>query len=80
MKTILGTIIDDLQSVFASNRLITNNFLIAHEIMHFLKRKKKEKDASMAMKLDMYKASDRIEWPLVRKMLLALGFQRNGPI
>ncbi|XXG74779.1 hypothetical protein AAC387_Pa07g3408 [Persea americana] len=74
METILRTIIDDSQSAFVSNRLITDNILIAHEIMHFLKRKKKGKYAYMAMKLDMYKAYDRIEWPFVRKMLLALGF------
>ena len=58
MKTILSTIIDDSESAFVSNRLITDNILIAYEIMDFLKRKKKGKYAYMDMKLDMYKAYD----------------------
>ena len=69
MKTILGTIIDDSQSAFVSNRLITDNILIAHEIMHFLKRK----DAYMAIKLDMYKAYDRMNGLLLGKCYWLLG-------
>ena len=80
MKAILGTIIDDSQSAFVSNRLITENILVTHEIMHFLKRKKKGKDAYMAMKLDIYKAYDRNEWPLLGKCCWLFGSQRDGSI
>lgn len=74
LRSILGTIIDNSQSAFVPNRLITDNILITHELMHFLKRKKKGKTAYMALKLDMYKACYRIEWSFVRRMLNALGF------
>lgn len=74
MRAILRSIIDDSQSAFVPKRLITDNILLAHELMHFLKRKKKGKNAYTAMKLDMYKAYDRIEWGFVQKILITLGF------
>lgn len=74
---IVANIIDESQSAFILGRLITDNVLIAHGIMHFLRMKKKGKDTLMAMKLDMYKAYDRIEWSFVRKILLALGFSKK---
>lgn len=42
--------------------------------MHYLKRKKFVKEGSMALKIDMSKAYDRIEWIFLEKMLLKLGF------
>lgn len=56
MKNILDNIVDESQSAFTSGRLITDNILVPHEMMHF-----KGKDAYMAMKLNKYKAYDRAE-------------------
>lgn len=47
---------------------------MAHEIMHFLKRKKKGEITYMVMKLDMCKAYDRIEWSFATEMLSTLNF------
>lgn len=71
MKSILGNIIDKTQSAFIPNRLITDNILIAHELIHFLKRKKKGKDTYMQ------KAYDRIEWNFVRTMMRDVGFSEK---
>lgn len=48
--------------------------MISFEVMHYLKRKKFGKDGYMALKLDMSKAYDRIEWKFLKGMLLAIGF------
>lgn len=41
--------------------LISDNIMIAYEVMHYLKCKKVGKDGFMALKLDISKAYDRIE-------------------
>lgn len=48
--------------------------MISFEVMHYLKRKKLGKDGFMALKLDMSKAYDRIEWKFLQDILLRMGF------
>ncbi|XP_031120574.1 uncharacterized protein LOC116023707 [Ipomoea triloba] len=74
MKPLLGEIISDSQSAFIPNRLITDNILIAAEVGHFLNRKRCGAVGWGALKLDMAKAYDRMEWTFLRRMLIALGF------
>ena len=45
-------------SAFVAERLITDNVLVAHEMMTHISRKKKGKCGEMALKLDMSKAYD----------------------
>ncbi|KAL8093893.1 hypothetical protein AgCh_035686 [Apium graveolens] len=61
MKQVIESIISKFQSAFISRRLITDNIMIAFEVMHYMRRKTKGKDYWMALKLDMSKAYDRVE-------------------
>ena len=64
-KAILPHIILENQSVFTPDRLITNNVLVAFELMLFLNYKNAGNDGFMAVKLDMSKAFDRVEWGFI---------------
>lgn len=74
MKELLNDIVSENQSAFIPNRLIYDNILISYEVMHYLKRKKRGKEGFMALKLDMTKAYDHIEWDYLRAILQKLGF------
>ena len=62
MRVVLKDIVCENQSAFVSKRLITDNVLVAHELMNHIHRKRKGKDGEMALKLDMSKTYDRVEW------------------
>ena len=74
MKLVLDLIISDSQSAFIPGRAITDNVIISAEIMHFLKRNRQGKNGVAALKIDMSKAYDRIEWSYLQAMMLKLGF------
>ena len=57
----LGDILTKEQTAFISGQLITDNAIIGFDFMHALKRKKKNKEWLLALKLDMSKFYDRVE-------------------
>ena len=77
LKTILPQIITENQSAFLHERLITNNVLVAFELMHYLNHKRDGKDSYMVVKLDMSKAYDRVEWGFIKKVMERLGFHEK---
>ncbi|XP_057416032.1 uncharacterized protein LOC130710699 [Lotus japonicus] len=74
LKHILPKLVGETQSAFIPGRLITDNALIGMEVFHYMKKKKHGKQGWMALKLDMSKAYDRIEWLFLRGVLEAMSF------
>ena len=77
LKAILPHLITENKSVFLFVRLITYNVLLAFEPMHYLEHKRDGKDCFMAVKLDMSKAYDRVEWGFIEKVMERMDFHER---
>ncbi|KAK3205035.1 hypothetical protein Dsin_019081 [Dipteronia sinensis] len=74
---VMCKVISDNQSAFMLGMIITDITIIGFECPHAIKRRKR-KDGSMALKLDMSKAYDRVEWSFLIKMMEKWAFRTNG--
>ena len=72
LESILQRIILKNQSGFIKGRLITDNILLAEELMSSIN--KKCRGSNVVIKLDMAKAFDRVSWPYLMAIQRALGF------
>ncbi|OMO55184.1 reverse transcriptase [Corchorus capsularis] len=77
LKKWLDLVITQNQNAFIANRQIQDNILIAQEVFHHLRLKKKRKRCELALKLDLNKAYNRVEWGFLEAVLLKLGFCRK---
>ncbi|WOL07846.1 hypothetical protein Cni_G16595 [Canna indica] len=76
-KGIMPKIVSSNQSTFIKDKLIYDNILVAHEIMHHLKSKLTNSVKEMALKLDMSKAYDRVEWSFIQFSVRKMGFHEH---
>jgi hypothetical protein len=76
LKLILPDVVSENQSAFVPGRLITDNALIAFECLHTI-RQQRVKKPYFALKIDMMKAYDRVEWSYLHGCLAKQGFDHN---
>lgn len=74
LKLIFPNVISDSQSAFVPNRLIIDNTTVVFEILHRMGNKRTGKKGQMAIKLDISKAYNRVEWVFLQKIMLKVGF------
>lgn len=74
LKLVLPSVIHNSLSAFVPNRNILDSVMMGFETMHTVKHLKKGKRKAMALKLDMAKAYDRVEWCYLEALMLWLGF------
>jgi hypothetical protein len=73
LKIFLPDIVSEFQSAFVPGRLIIDSALIAFECLQTVRRQK-SKSPFFALKIDMMKAYDRVEWCYLHGCLSKLGF------
>ena len=74
LKLTLPKLIAPTQSAFVPGRLINDNVLVAYETLHTMHCKKTGKKGSLALKLDINKAYDHVEWDFLKGIMVRLGF------
>lgn len=55
-------------------RSILDNAIVAIEVIHYMKAKAKGQQSDIALKLDISKAYDRLDWEYLRDIMLQMGF------
>ncbi|XP_023926429.1 uncharacterized protein LOC112037833 [Quercus suber] len=76
IRPYLNKLISPVQIAFVPGRKGLDNVLVAQELFHVLD-KKKGKEGYMAIKVDLEKAYDRMEWCFIHKVLHAFYFPQN---
>lgn len=73
LRQVLEDIIHPNLAVFIPHRSIWDNIVINHEVMHYMNLKK-GKLGLMAIKIDLAKAYDRVEWDDLKVITRNMGF------
>ena len=73
IKSVLPNVISDALSAFIPDRLIIDNTTIAFEMLYHMRNQRKGKTGHMAVKLDIRKVYDRVEWEFLRWIMMKIG-------
>ncbi|OMP11686.1 reverse transcriptase [Corchorus capsularis] len=74
LRTILPELTGENQSVFVPNRVILDSAMVAFETVHIMKNKVSGRKKHMALKLDLSKAYDTVEWCFLESLMHKMGF------
>ena len=74
LQEMLPSLILEIQSAFIKNKSTTDNVLIAFEVIHHMSRKKQGRIGVVALKLDISKAYDKVNWSFLKWQMKAMGF------
>lgn len=77
LKRFLPMIVSDTHGAFVLGWLISDNILLAHEMVHALHPNPDCNEKFMAIKTDISKAYDRVEWDFFEDLFTRLGFDRK---
>ncbi|KAL9667982.1 hypothetical protein QQ045_002352 [Rhodiola kirilowii] len=69
LKPILHAIILDNQGAFVPGKIILDNIVAAQEMIHYIRMRGIQKVSYFALKLDISKAYDRVEWDFLEVMM-----------
>ena len=69
LKNVLDKCISTSQSAFVPGRSILDNALVAIELTHYMKAETKGNQGDIALKLDISKAYDRLDWEYLRDIM-----------
>ena len=76
LRPYLENLISPFQSAFVPGRKGIDNAIIVQELVHTIS-KKKGKVGYMAIKIDLEKAYDKLEWSFIRRMLIRINLPAN---
>jgi hypothetical protein len=74
LKGCISNCISEEQSAFIEGRSILDNAMIAMEVIHSLKRRTRGGKGELALKIDISKAFDKVDWSFLRGILVRMGF------
>lgn len=77
LKQHLLNLISPNQSALIEGRQIQDNIIVAHEAFQNYRLWTKGKKAPCALKVDMHKAHDRVEWDFLEDVFTKLGFRER---
>lgn len=77
LGSVLGSLISRFQNGFVPSRAISDNIMISHETLEFIRKKRSGKKLFFALKLDMDKAYDRVSWDFLLNMVRVMGFSQR---
>ena len=76
IRPLLDQLISPCQTAFVLGRRGVDNAIVVQEIIHTMGRAK-GKCGYMALKIDLEKAYDKLEWGFIRRMLIRYNFPDN---
>lgn len=74
LKRFMKDIVGEFQNAFILGRVMADNSLLAHALLHWVKHKSKGNSSFGILKIDLSKAYDKISWTFLRDVLTAYGF------